>query len=289
MDEVRGQEPVEEVRPQGAAPAGRHSGREGPGEALVVAQKLISDPKVVAVIGPATSGGVASASQALTAAGLAHISPSATRTSLTKGANREATSSFFRVVAATTSRARPTRATWSTSSTPRRSSCSTSRSRTRSGLADAVEAYLKKKGVSVSACRPRSTRPTSRRSSTGSPRTRTSSSSRPSAVGRPDGRASSCSSRARRRRCSAATAPTDPAFKFAGLVRLELRAGHQRHRLEEGARSTAGRRTTREATLGSFGPPTYRAVEVALNAIKKACDAGKGRSNRRDVFRTSRR
>jgi branched-chain amino acid transport system substrate-binding protein len=71
---------------------------KGPGEALVVSQKFISDPKVVAVIGPATSGGVASASQALTAAGLAHISPSATRTSLTKGANREATSSFFRVV-----------------------------------------------------------------------------------------------------------------------------------------------------------------------------------------------
>ena len=31
------------------------------------------------------------------------------------------------------------------------------------------------------------------------------------------------------------------------------------------------------ATLGSFGPPAYLAVEVALNAIKKACDAGKGK------------
>ena len=71
---------------------------KGPGEALVVSQKLISDPRVLAVIGPATSGGAASASQALTAAGIVQISPSATRTSLTKGATKEATSSFFRVV-----------------------------------------------------------------------------------------------------------------------------------------------------------------------------------------------
>ena len=40
------------------------------------------------------------------------------------------------------------------------------------------------------------------------------------------------------------------------------------------------------ATLGSFGPPSYLAVEVALNAIKKACDAGKGTiQNRRDIVK----
>ena len=40
------------------------------------------------------------------------------------------------------------------------------------------------------------------------------------------------------------------------------------------------------ATLGSFGPPAYLAVEVALNAIKKACDAGKGKiANRKLVIR----
>ena len=58
---------------------------KGPGEGLVVAQKMIADSRLVAVIGPATSGAAASASQALFAAGIAHISPSATRTSLTKG------------------------------------------------------------------------------------------------------------------------------------------------------------------------------------------------------------
>ena len=40
------------------------------------------------------------------------------------------------------------------------------------------------------------------------------------------------------------------------------------------------------ATLGSFGPPSYLAVEVALNAIKKACDAGKGTiKNRKDIVK----
>ena len=88
---------------------------KGPGEGLVVAQKMIADSRLVAVIGPATSGGAASASNALFAAGIAHISPSATRTSLTKGPNKEGTAGFFRVVPGTTSRARRTPITWPTS------------------------------------------------------------------------------------------------------------------------------------------------------------------------------
>ena len=42
---------------------------KGPGEGLVVAQKMIADSRLVAAIGPATSGAVASASKALFAAG----------------------------------------------------------------------------------------------------------------------------------------------------------------------------------------------------------------------------
>ena len=71
---------------------------KGPGEGLVVAQKMISDSRLVAVIGPATSGAAAAASQTLFAAGIAHINPSATRTSLTYGSNKEATPAFFRVI-----------------------------------------------------------------------------------------------------------------------------------------------------------------------------------------------
>ncbi len=47
---------------------------------------------------PSTSGAVQATSQTLFQAGIAHISPSATRTALTKGANKQATPGFFRVV-----------------------------------------------------------------------------------------------------------------------------------------------------------------------------------------------
>ena len=54
--------------------------------------------------------------------------------------------------------------------------------------------------------------------------------------------------------------------------------------------SPGGRRTTPARPLGSFGPPTYGAVEVALTAIKKACTAGKGQiKDRREVFAPSSR
>ena len=74
----------------------------GPAPAQALAQKYIADPSVVAILGPSTSGAVAASSAAFLAAGLVHVSESATRTSLTKsvgGARREATAGFFRVVA----------------------------------------------------------------------------------------------------------------------------------------------------------------------------------------------
>ena len=71
---------------------------QGPAPAQALAQKYVADQSVVAIIGPATSGAVAATSQTYFAAGVPHISPSATRTSLTKGATREATPGFFRVV-----------------------------------------------------------------------------------------------------------------------------------------------------------------------------------------------
>ena len=70
----------------------------GPAPAQAAAQKFIADPKVIAVLGPSTSGSVAASSTAFFQAGIAHISPSATRTTLTKGGKLEATPAFFRVI-----------------------------------------------------------------------------------------------------------------------------------------------------------------------------------------------
>ena len=66
----------------------------------------------------------------------------------------------------------------------------------------------------------------------------------------------------------------DRRLQGAGLVRVELRAGHQRHRPEQGDhRRLEGQP---QGTLGSFGPPAYGGVQVVLHAIKNACTSGKG-------------
>ncbi|HET9437095.1 MAG TPA: branched-chain amino acid ABC transporter substrate-binding protein [Gaiellaceae bacterium] len=70
-----------------------------PAVALTAAQRLVGNRSILATIGPATSGGVAATSKTLRDASVVHVTPSATRTSLTKGGSPEATSYFYRVVA----------------------------------------------------------------------------------------------------------------------------------------------------------------------------------------------
>jgi branched-chain amino acid transport system substrate-binding protein len=81
---VGGDTPVE----QGATPA------------QDLAQKYVGDKSVVAILGPSTSGAVAASTQTYFAAGIAHLSPSATRTDLTKkvAGVKEGTPAFFRDV-----------------------------------------------------------------------------------------------------------------------------------------------------------------------------------------------
>jgi branched-chain amino acid transport system substrate-binding protein len=57
---------------------------QGPAPAQALAQKFVADKSVVAILGPSTSGAVAASSQTYFQAGLVHVSPSATRTDLTK-------------------------------------------------------------------------------------------------------------------------------------------------------------------------------------------------------------
>ena len=73
---------------------------QGPAPAQTLAQKYVGDPSVLAVLGPSTSGAVAASTKTYYAAKIAHISPSATRTDLTKkvGGTLEGTPAFFRDV-----------------------------------------------------------------------------------------------------------------------------------------------------------------------------------------------
>ena len=79
-------------------------------------------------------------------------------------------------------------------------------------------------------------------------------------------------------------------FKVAGLVRLELRTGHQRHRGRQGDHRRLEEGQPRQgARLVRARRPTAPS-QVALNAIKKACTAGKGQiKDRRDVLRATSR
>ena len=88
--------------------------------------------------------------------------------------------------------------------------------------------------------------------------------------------ASSSSSRARRRRSSAATARTGSASS-----RRPARTSRHFAPIDHGFASDkaiiAGwKKDNKGKPVGSFGPPTYGAVQVILQAIKAACTKGNG-------------
>jgi len=75
---------------------------DGPAPALALAQKYIADKRVVAILGPSTSGNAGATAKPFFAAGLAAVSPSATHTELTVGTPAVpliGTPAFFRDVA----------------------------------------------------------------------------------------------------------------------------------------------------------------------------------------------
>jgi branched-chain amino acid transport system substrate-binding protein len=74
----------------------------GPEPALALARRYIADKNVVAILGPSTSSDAEATAKPFFAAGLAEVSPSATRTDLTYGTPGDplvGTSAFFRDVA----------------------------------------------------------------------------------------------------------------------------------------------------------------------------------------------
>ncbi len=263
---------------------------QGPAPAQSLAQKYVGDKSVVAVIGPATSGAVAATSKTYFDAGLAHISPSATRTSLTKGSPREATGAFFRVVPGDYIQG-PSDANYMINTLKVKKVVLIDFQEPYSvGLADAAQAVLKAKGI------------TTIRESTSVKTTDFSS--------------------------LVTKVPSDTDVVFFPSQQPEDAQTFGQQLLEQGKKATvfggdgtnspdkfkltgsyvsnfapdisgfaynkaliAGwKKDNPGTTLGSFGPPTYLAVQVALNAVKRACNVGKGTiKNRRDVVRNVKR
>ena len=259
---------------------------QGPAPAQALAQKYIADKSVVTIIGPSTSGAVAASSQTYFDAGLAHISSSATRTSLTKGDKKEATPAFFRVVPGDYVQG-PSDATFMVDKLKVKKVVILDFQEPYSlGLADAVERTLKAKGVS-----------TSRLSIAN---TVTDFSSFVTKVPNdadvvffptqkpPDAQtfAQQLVEQGKTAKVFGGDGSNNPQqFKFAGSYVSNFAPDISGIPADK-AIIAGWKKDNPSATLGSFGPPTYGAVQVALSAIKLACAQGKGTlKDRRDVIR----
>jgi branched-chain amino acid transport system substrate-binding protein len=259
---------------------------QGPAPAQALAQKYVADQSVVAIIGPATSGAVAATSQTYFAAGVPHISPSATRTSLTKGSPREGTPGFFRVVPGDFVQG-PTDARYMIDKLSAKKVVIIDFQEPYSvGLADAAQTVLRARNVEVIRLST-SVRTTDFSSLV----TRTPSDTdvvffptqQP-----PDAQTfgQQLLEQGKRAKMFGGDGANSPAqFKLPGSYVSNF-APDISGIASSKAIVDGWKRDNPNSELESFGPPTYGAVQVALRAVKAACLANKNvLPNRRAVLR----
>jgi branched-chain amino acid transport system substrate-binding protein len=262
---------------------------QGPAPAQALAQKYVADKNVLIVLGPSTSGAVAASSSTYFAAKVAHISPSATRTSFTQGAKKEATSAFFRVVPGDFIQG-PSDANFMIKKLKVKKVVLLDFQEPYSvGLSNSVQAALKKAGVS-----------TSRLSA---PNTTTDYSAFVTKVpsdanivffptqkpGDAQTFAQQLVEQGKKAKVFGGDGSNDAsAFKAPGSYVSNFApdiTGFKRD-----AKIIAGwKKANRGKAVGSFGPPSYGAAQVALNAIAKACKEGGGMVDRQAVLRNVRK
>jgi len=259
---------------------------QGAAVAQTLAQKYVADSKVVGILGPSTSGAVAASSETYGQAGLAHISPSATRTSLTKGSKLEASKAFFRVVPGDYIQG-PSDARFMVDKLKVKKVVLLDFQEPYSvGLADSVEATLKKANVS-----------TTRLSA---PNTTTDYSAFVTRVpgdadivffptqkpGDAQTFGQQLIEQGKKAKVFGGDGSNGPSeFKLAGSY-LSNFAPDITGIAADKAIIDGWKKDNKGKTVGSFGPPTYGAVQVMLQAIKRACVAGNGTiANKRSVLR----
>ena len=260
---------------------------QGAAVAQTAAQKLVADKSVVAVIGPSTSGAVAASTQTYFQAGMAHISPSATRVDLTYtvGGTKEGTPAFFRVVPADNIQGPSDAAFMVNTLHVKKVVIFDFQEPYSQGLAAQVDTYLKAHGVS-----------TSRLSA---PNTTTDYSSYVTKVpsdadvvffptqkpGDAQTVAEQLVLQGKQAVVFGGDGSNDPSqFKKAGSYVSNFAPDITG--IAADASIIAGwKKANPGKQVGSFGPPSYLATQVALNAIKLACIKGHGSlSARSDVF-----
>src|SRR3954453_746198 len=253
---------------------------QGPAPAQALAQKNVANPSVLVVLGPSTSGAVAASSTTYYQAKIAHISPSATRTSLTQGANKEATPAFFRVVPGDYIQG-PSDASFMIKNLKVKKVVLLDFQEPYSvGLSDAVESVLKKAGVS-----------TTRLSA---PNTTTDYSAYVTKVpgdadivffptqkpGDAQTFAQQLIEQGKKAKVFGGDGSNDASqFKQAGSYVSNF-APDITGIAADAALIKAWKKANPGKSVGSFGPPSYGATQVALTAIAKACKQGGGKATR---------
>jgi branched-chain amino acid transport system substrate-binding protein len=257
---------------------------QGPAPAQALAQKYVADKSVLVVLGPSTSGAVAASSATYYAAKIAHISPSATRTSLTQGNPKDATPAFFRVVPGDYIQG-PSDANFMIKDLKVKKVVLLDFQEPYStGLSDSVEGVLKKAGVS-----------TTRLSA---PNTTTDYSAYVTKVpsdadivffptqkpGDAQTFAQQLIEQGKKAKVFGGDGSNDPsAFKAAGSYVSNF-APDITGIAADKALVAGWKKANPGKTVGSFGPPSYGATQVALNAIALACKAGHGTATRQAVL-----
>ena len=258
---------------------------QGPAPAQALAQKYVEDKSVLVVLGPSTSGAVAASSSTYYAAKIAHISPSATRTSLTQGSPKEATPAFFRVVPGDYIQG-PSDANYMQNVLHvKRVVLMDFQEPYSVGLSDAVEGVLKKAGVSVTRL--------------SAPNTTTDYSAYVTKVpsdadivffptqkpGDAQTFAQQLIEQGKKAHVFGGDGSNDSsAFKAPGSYVSNFAPDITGIKADAGI--IAGwKKDNPGKPVGSFGPPSYGAAQVLMNAIKLACVSDHGvLKSRKDVL-----
>ena len=257
---------------------------QGAAVAQTLAQKYVGDKSVLAILGPSTSGAVAASSATYGQAKIAHISPSATRTSLTQGSNKEATSAFFRVVPGDYIQG-PTDANFMVKNLKVKKVVLLDFQEPYSvGLADAVEASLKKAGVST-------TRLSAPNTTTDYSAYVTKVPSDADVVFFPTQKpgdaqtfAQQLIEQGKKAHVFGGDGSNDSsAFKAPGSYVSNF-APDITGIAADKAIIAGWKKDNPGKAVGSFGPPSYGAAQIALNAIKLACTQGHGQATRQAVL-----
>jgi branched-chain amino acid transport system substrate-binding protein len=258
---------------------------QGPAPAQALAQKYVADKSVLVVLGPSTSGAVAASSATYYSAKIAHISPSATRTSLTQGSPKDATPAFFRDVPGDYIQG-PSDANFMIKTLKVKKVVLLDFQEPYStGLSDSVEGVLKKAGVS-----------TIRLSA---PNTTTDYSAYVTKVpsdadivffptqkpGDAQTFAQQLIEQGKKAKVFGGDGSNDSsAFKQPGSYVSNF-APDITGIAADKAIVAGWQKDNPGKAVGSFGPPSYGATQVALHAIALACKAGHGTATRQAVLR----